>query len=81
VWPQAELDLALRLTTLLALYGVPWSIVVLVQGRWQVLWWTVPTLPLAWLCGRKSPGQGFVTMSWSLRYPVLAGDIALICQK
>lgn len=51
---QDQLDLTLRLSTLTLLYGAIWSIVVIVQKQWGVLWWTLPALPLTWLFWRAA---------------------------
>lgn len=51
---QAQLDLALRLTTLASLYGLTWSIVVAFSRAWLVLTWTLPAFPLAWLFWRSA---------------------------
>jgi len=51
---QDQLDLLLRLATLLAFHGVIWSIVTAARGQWVVLWWTLPALPLAWLLWRST---------------------------
>ncbi|MBN1485629.1 MAG: hypothetical protein JXA37_13020 [Chloroflexia bacterium] len=51
---QAQMDLALRLTTLMVFHGIIWSIIVSAQGQWNVLWWTLPALLLAWLLWRAA---------------------------
>jgi hypothetical protein len=51
---QAQLDLALRLTTLTLLHGLIWSAVAALSGAWLVLTWTLPALPLAWLLWRSA---------------------------
>jgi hypothetical protein len=51
---QAQLDLALRLTTLTLLYGVAGSVAAAATGAWLVLTWTLPALPLAWLLWRSA---------------------------
>jgi hypothetical protein len=51
---QDQLNLALRLATLAAISAVLWTVVVLIQGQWGVLWWTLPALPLAWLLWRSA---------------------------
>ena len=53
---MGQLNLALRLATLAVLYGTVWSIVVVAHGQWNVLWWTLPALPLAWLLWRSAHG-------------------------
>lgn len=45
---QDQLDLTLRLNTLIIVYGVVWSAIVTFCGRWPVLVWTLPALLLAW---------------------------------
>lgn len=61
---QDQLDLLLRLATLTALHGLIWSIVVAAHGRWGVLWWTLPALPLAWLLWRSATraAVGYTTL-------------------
>jgi hypothetical protein len=51
---QEQLDLALRLATLSALYGIIWSVVVALNRAWLMLWWTLPALPIAWLLWRSA---------------------------
>jgi hypothetical protein len=51
---QEHLDLALRLATLMLLYGIVWSLVVAFLGAWLVLTWTLPALLLAWLLWRSA---------------------------
>lgn len=51
---QDQLDLGLRLATLMVLYGIIWSIIVIALAQWKVLWWTLPALLLAWLLWRSA---------------------------
>jgi hypothetical protein len=51
---QDQLNLALRLATLSALYGLVGSVIVAVNRAWAVLWWTVPALPIGWLLWRSA---------------------------
>jgi hypothetical protein len=51
---QEQLDLALRLTTLMLLYGIIWSLVAAFSQAWWVFSWTLPALPLAWLVWRSA---------------------------
>jgi hypothetical protein len=63
---QDQLDLGLRLTTLALIYGVSWSIIAAVRGRWDVLGWTLPALPLAWLLW-QSAHQAAISYAGLLR--------------
>ncbi len=51
---QEQLDLALRLATLSALYGILGSAFAALNRAWPVLWWTLPALLIAWLLWRSA---------------------------
>jgi hypothetical protein len=51
---QEQLDLALRLATLSALYGILGSVGAVLNRAWSTLWWTLPAPLIAWLLWRSA---------------------------